>query len=178
VPYAVTLPLDDAAAAHVERIWRALADRAGDNDAIRLGYTPHITLAVLPDTSPTAEIEEAAFSATKNWEGLPAHLAGFGVFPETPPTIWVAPVVTERLLARHASLHAALTRFSVHPHYRPGAWVPQVTLSKNGQSSAARAVEIATSVWQGPISARLERIDLVRFRPVEVLRSEILNPCG
>jgi 2'-5' RNA ligase len=176
VPYAVTLPLNDAAAAHVERMWRALADQAGDRNAVQLGYVPHITLAVLPDTAPAAEVEEGAFRVAEGWDGPPALLAGFGVFPGTPPVTWVAPVVTEQLLAKHAALHAALARFSIHPHYRPGAWMPHVTLSKSGQSSAAQAIEIAASVWQGPISARLESIDLVRFRPVEVLRSAMLGP--
>ena len=54
--------------------------------------------------------------------------------------------------------------------------MPHVTLSKKGQPSAARAVEIVASVWEGPVSARLERIELVRFRPVQVLRSEALKP--
>jgi 2'-5' RNA ligase len=173
VPYAVTLPLDAAAAAHVERMWRALADQAGDADALQLGYVPHITLAVLPDAAPAVEIEEAAFRAAEGWKALPALLAGFGVFPGKAPVTWVAPVATEQLLARHAALHAALGRFSVHPHYQPGAWVPHVTLSSSGLCPAARAIEIATAVWQGPIRARLERIDLVRFRPVEVLRSAV-----
>lgn len=176
VPYAVTLRLDDDAAARVERMWRALADQAGDDDALRLGYPPHITLAVLPDTVPAEALEGSALRVVRSWDALPVVIAGFGVFPGTPPVVWAAPVVTERLLARHGTLHAALAPFPIDPHYRPGAWVPHVTLSKEGRSTAARAIEIAASAWDGPIRGLLDRADLVRFRPVSVLCSEALRP--
>jgi hypothetical protein len=86
MPYALTLPLDDAAAAEVVRMWHALAEQAGDDGCIRLGYTPHITLAVLPDSAPLTEIEEAAFGAARQWAPLSLALAGIGIFPGAPPT--------------------------------------------------------------------------------------------
>jgi 2'-5' RNA ligase len=104
-------------------------------------------------------------------------LAGFGVFPVSPPVIWVAPVVTEQLLARHATLYAALVPNSVDPHYHPGAWVPHVTLSQGAQS-VAHAIEVASSVWPGPIRGCGDRVDLVRFRPVEILCSKALRHTG
>ena len=176
MPYAVVLCLDDDASARVERLWRALAEQAGDDDALRLGYPPHLTLAVLDEAAPADRVEEAAFRLARGWDALPVTLAGLGVFPGSPPVVWAAPVVTERLLARHAALQAALAPLPVHPHYRPGAWVPHVTLSQQGQSTAGRAVEVAASVWDGPIGGRLDRIDLVRFHPVMVLRGEALPP--
>ena len=98
MPYAVTLPLDAAAAAHVERMWRALADQAGDDDALRLGYAPHITLAVLPDAVRAEDIENAVLGVAGDWDALSTVFAGFGVFPGAPPVIWAAPVVTKGLL--------------------------------------------------------------------------------
>ena len=178
VPYAVTLRLDGAAADRVERIWRALADRTGDDDALRLGYPPHITLAVLPDSAPADALEDAVFRMAGAWDELPVVLAGLGVFPGTTPVVWAAPVATEGLLSRHAALHAVLAPWPVDPHYRVGAWMPHVTLSRSGRVPAARTVEIAAATWSGPIAARLDRMDVVRFRPVDVLRSEALLPCG
>jgi 2'-5' RNA ligase len=175
MPYAVTLPLDDAAAAEVQRMWRALAEQASADDVIRLGYVPHITLAVLPNTASAAEVEEAAFGVADEWTPLLIVLVGLGVFPGSPPVIWAAPVVTADLLTRHAELYSALARFGVHAHYEPGFWVPHVTLSKEGATSAARAIEAADSAWCGPINAMLERVELVRFRPVEVLRRQALH---
>jgi 2'-5' RNA ligase len=174
----VTLRLDDSAAASVERIWRVLADHTGDNDVLRLGYAPHITLAVLPDVVSAEVIEEVTFPVASTWDAIPIVLAGLGVFPGTPPVVWAAPIVTESLLARHDALLAALAPFRVHPHYLPGAWVPHVTLSQQGLSPAGRAIDVAASVWEGPINGQLDRIDLVKFHPAYVLRTQALQPSG
>jgi 2'-5' RNA ligase len=175
MPYALTLPLDDAAAAEVVRMWHALAEQAGDDGCIRLGYTPHITLAMLADSAPLTEIEEAAFGAARQWAPLSLALAGIGIFPgapPTPPAVWTAPIATLHLLACHALLYASLARLPVQPYYHSGSWVPHVTLSKEGSSSTARVIEVVTSVWKGPITTRLERIELVKFRPAIVLRTQ------
>ena len=178
MPYAVTLPLDAAAAKRIRRMWHMLAEQAGADDAVRLGYAPHFTFAVLPDTVPTAEIEEAAFRVAENWAPFSVVLAGLGVFPGTPPVIWAAPAVTDDLIDSHAALLGNLAPFTVHPHYRPGNWVPHVTLSQNGPSSAARAIEVLASAWDGPICTRLERIELVQFLPVKILRSQVFQPAA
>jgi len=173
--YAVTLPLDVFAAKRIQRMWHMLAEQTGNDDAIRLGYAPHITLAVLPDTAPVTEIEEAVFRVAGNWTPFSMVLAGLGVFPGASSVIWAAPVVTTGLLASHASLCERLAPFTVHPHYQPGHWMPHVTLSQEGPSSAARAIEVITSTWDGPICARLERVELVKFQPVEILRSQVFR---
>jgi 2'-5' RNA ligase len=174
MPYAVTLPLDANAADHIRQMWRALAEQAGADDAIRLGYVPHISLVVLPDEAPIPDVEETVSRAVEGWTTLSMVLAGFGIFPGIPPVIWAAPVVTAGLLACHASLCADLMPFGIHPHYRPEYWVPHVTLSQEGPSSA-RAIEILTSIWDRPVTAHLQRVELVRFRPVTVLRSHRLK---
>ncbi len=43
MPLAMTLRLDDAAAASVVAMWRALAESGVDDDCLRLGYPPHVT---------------------------------------------------------------------------------------------------------------------------------------
>ncbi|MBN8875741.1 MAG: 2'-5' RNA ligase family protein [Rhodospirillales bacterium] len=174
MPFAVTLPLDEAAASEVERLLDALVARTGADDVVGLGYRPHITLAILPETAPPAGIEAATFAVAAGWARFPLVLAGLGVFPGTSPVIWVAPIVTADLLTRHAELHAALAAFDVHAHYAPAAWVPHVTLTKEGAVSAGRAIEAVSSAWRGPINATIDRVELVRFRPVDILRSEAL----
>ena len=174
MPYAVTLPLDANAAAHIRQMWRTLAEQVGADDAIRLGYVPHISLAVLSSEKPIPKLEEVVSRAIEGWVTLSTVLAGVGVFPGTSPVIWAAPVVTTDLLTRHASLCAALVPFGIHPHYRPGYWVPHVTLSQQAPS-LSRAIEAVTSTWDGPFPVSLERVELVRFLPVIVLRSQLLK---
>ncbi|MBS0644678.1 MAG: 2'-5' RNA ligase family protein [Proteobacteria bacterium] len=172
----MTARLDPIAAAGIERLWQALAERLGADDSLQLGYHPHVTLAVLPDTAPVAPIDAAVARLATIWTVQPVTLAGLGVFPGTPPVLWAAPVPTSGLLAWHSELHAALTSLPVHPHYRPGAWMPHVTLAKEAHWPAERLLEAALSAWDGKLQGSLDRIDLVRFRPVAILRSEPLAP--
>jgi len=175
MPLAVTLRLDDGTAGSVTRICHALAEQTGDDNALRLGYAPHITLAVLPDNVAIATIETMVFELLDTWDALPLTLAGFGVFPMPPPVMWMIPVATQPLLARHGALHSALAPHAVDPHYRPGAWVPHLTLSR-GTRSVARAIDVASSLWGGPIKGWADRVDLVQFDPVDVVRSKTLRP--
>lgn len=60
-------------------------------------------------------------------------------------------------------------------HYRLGAWVPHITSTKGPKSSPAQVLEAATSVWSSPINGGVDRFDLVRFHPVEIVRGETLR---
>jgi hypothetical protein len=79
------------------------------------------------------------------------------------------PVVTAELLARHQAIQTALPDLKVHAHYRPGAWVPHVTLS-GALPDPGPALMALLPNWE-PITGFLDRVDLVSFRPVEVLQS-------
>jgi len=158
----VTLPLDPAAAARVERMREAFGLPEPD-------YPPHLTLAVLPDEAEREAVEAAVFGVAAGWNVLPLVLAGIGMFPGEAPVIWVTPAPSERLLAMHAELLAALAAFEIHPHYRVEVWVPHVTLGR-GELPAR-----AASAWDGPIEALLERVGLVAFPPARVLRGESLR---
>ena len=92
-----------------------------------------------------------------------------GVFPGPPAILFAIPVVTAALLDRQVALTAALPDLSVHPHYRPGHWVPQVTLSGPLRYPEA-ALAAILPLWR-PVEGALAGIDLVRFRPVEILAS-------
>ena len=168
MPLAVALRLDDAAAAPVLAMWRALAESGVDDDCLRLGYPPHVTLAVWPEEAPVGPLDAAVARCGAEWGALPVAFAGFGVFPGTPAVVWAAPVVTETLLARQAALIAAVPGAPPEAHWRPGHWVPHVTLGRTDAPS--RAMEVLAPLWRGPLSGRLDRLELVRFRPVSVLR--------
>jgi len=174
MPYAVTLRLDAASAASIEAMWRALAEAGLDDGCLRIGYPPHVTLAVYPDDVPVPQLDATVMLLAKEWDILPIELTGLGIFPGPDPVLWVAPVPTAGLLACQAALVAALHGLRCDGHYRPGHWMPHVTLGRVG--AAARALEILAPLWPGAMTGRLERLDLVRFRPVTVLCSLALGP--
>ena len=143
-----------------------------DDDRFRLGYPPHVTLAVWPDEAPAERLEAAVGRFGVEWHALPVELAGFGVFPGAPAAVWAAPVVTGDLLERQSALVATVPGTLCHEHYRPGRWVPHVTLGHT--DAPGRALEALAPLWRGPVRGRLDRLELVRFRPVAVLRSAAL----
>ncbi len=167
MPLAVALRLDDAAAAPIAAMWRALAESGVDDDCLRLGYPPHVTLAVWPDDAPVEPLDAAVARFGAEWDALPVEFAGFGVFPGAPAVVWAVPVAAEALLARQAALVAAVPGAPPQAHWRPGRWVPHATLG--------RAVEVLAPLWRGPFSGRLDRLELVRFRPAAVLRGSPLG---
>jgi 2'-5' RNA ligase len=170
--FAITLRFDPESASRVAGLWRALATEGIDTDRDRLGYAAHITLAVCPDGAATERSAAALARLAGTWRPLPVTLSGFGVFPKPESILWAAPVVTAELLACHAELHAALSGLPAHPHYRPGAWMPHVTLS-GPLRDPARALAALLPLWT-PIAGWLCRADLVSSRPVRVLQSHAL----
>lgn len=171
--FAVTLCFDPASAVLLEDMWRTLAEQNIDCDRHQLGYAPHITLAIYPDETPAEQIAAALEQIAPAWNALPVTLAGFGIFPGATSILWAAPVVTSELLDRHTALQAALPGFPIHPHYRPESWMPHVTLS-GVLRDPGRALTALTPRWQ-PLSGLLSRLELVRFRPVELLKSHTLE---
>ena len=173
MPFAITLRLDPVSAAAVEEMWRTLADAGIDADCRDLGYVPHITLAVYPDDSPPDLLGNSLRLIAADRPAFPVTLSGIGIFPGRSSIVWAAPVVTPALLAWQAAILHALPDLAIHPHYRTDAWVPHVTLS-GAVTDPGRAVSALSGGWR-PVSGHLQQADLVRFRPVEVLRSYMLN---
>lgn len=171
MPLAITLRLDPISAVPIEAMWRKLAASGIDADRYQLGYAPHITLAIYPDETPLKRLHTALEDTSRNWEALPICLSGLGAFPGNGTILWAVPVVTRELLARHQAIQTALPDLKVDAHYRPGAWVPHVTLS-GALPNPGPALMALLSSWE-PTTGFLERVELVRFRPVEVLYSSV-----
>ncbi|MBU8538145.1 2'-5' RNA ligase family protein [Falsiroseomonas tokyonensis] len=157
MPVAVVLRLDGGAEAALARLGK------------RLVYPPHITLLRAEDAA-----EAALARAMPTVEAAPVDLvfASFGLFPGPPVFLFLAPVVTPALLALHMALAAAVPDRVLHPHVRPGAWVPHATLAEG-----AVDLDAALARWTGPIAARGLALELVRFPPPVVLARRDL-PAG
>lgn len=167
MPYAITLLLDRIAASQVLAMYRALSDSSVSHDQINLGYPPHLTLATLDDTADAHDLMTITADVTRSWRSWRVRFAGFGVFPGTPSTLWLCPVVTGDLLERQSTLRARLPTASLRNHYLPGRWVPHVTLAKDvSQPSAALA---AVQTLNLPAEAGLVEINLIYFRPPKVI---------
>jgi 2'-5' RNA ligase len=167
--YAITLRLDVTAAVMIEAMWQALALRKLSDEALSLGYPPHLTLAVFAANANPERLLAVAQECAAQWPALPTTFASLGLFPGTPSTLFLAPVVTPTLLERHRVLLALLAGEPVDPHDQCGHFVPHVTLASDLADPAAAVA--ALNPLALPVRAVLDRLDVVRFRPVEVMES-------
>jgi 2'-5' RNA ligase len=171
MPYAITLGLDEVGARHVVAMWRTLASHSVSDDAIQLGYPPHLTIAVFSDDADRTRLLMAARDVMTR-PRLPITLVSLGLFPGASATIFLAPVVTPALLAMHTEIVTSLEGEPVEPHYQAGHWVPHVTLAKDLTQPAAAIAALDSLLL--PIDTVLDRVEVLRFRPVEVLASHKL----
>lgn len=170
MPYAVELELDARAIAAVDRLSRRLESELSIETVRQLGAAPHISLAIYDDLHVDAFLPRlAAFAGEVR--PIPVPLASLGIFPGAASVIFVAPVVSDGLLALHRHYHKAFADHDAAAwgHYRPGFWVPHVTLAMDlDLPMASRAVASLTAGWK-VIAADVAAIGLIRFRPVEIV---------
>lgn len=175
MPFALTLCLDSGSASVVEAMWQALHQKGVDSDRYRLGYPPHVTLAICPDDARRDRLD-AAIALARVWSALPITLSGLGIFASSPSILWVSPAVTAELLARHQTVLDAIDGEEIDPYYRKDVWVPHITLAES-LADPVPALTAVLPLWR-PVNGYLDRIDLIQFRPVDVLGSFALKPPG
>jgi 2'-5' RNA ligase len=126
---AVCLLLDERGDALVRRLWARLE---GDGVPTLQSHThgrhvPHLTYASLRgyDEDRVAD----ALAALPEREPLRMYVDALGVFRRS--RCWLAPAVGPGLAERQARVVAACHEAGadLHRHYRPGTWVPHLTLA-------------------------------------------------
>lgn len=129
IALAVCLLLDDRADLAVRRLWQRL-EAAGI--ATLLSHThgrhlPHLTYASL--RSYDLDAVATALAALPESAPLTLHLDGFGTFRRS--RCWLAPAVSADLVNRQQKVVEAVvaTGADLHRHYRPGEWIPHLTLA-------------------------------------------------
>lgn len=170
--YAFCLRFDAETEASVTAMWHALAAAEADEGMLRLGYPPHLSLAVLDDEPPLAVVE-AAMNAVADTAGFGLQLGGVSRFAGT-SIVWLAVDGGVALGDLHSKLLRYLPTRQVREHYLADDWVPHVTLQMEGD--ADRAMAVASEVWPERRDARFATLDLVQFSPIAVLRSVALGP--
>jgi 2'-5' RNA ligase len=155
----VCLLLDERADRAVRRLWRGLED---DGVATLATYThgrhvPHLTLA---DLGPGA-LDQVLPALTGAWtDPLPVVLAALGAFTRTRCAL--VPAVSAELVARHAAVVERLddAGLRIGPHYRPGAWLPHLTLGP--RLPVESLPRVARRVYDIlPLPATLDRLAVV-----------------
>lgn len=119
-------------------------------------HRPHVSLTVTEslDHGELAPVRDAVAGH------LPSVLLNLlGTFPGSEGILFLAPVVTDDLLALHTRLQNALAgqRVTQWPYYLPGRWVPHCTLAQ-GLSRDEIAQAFRVLYGHQPVTAQLTSV--------------------
>lgn len=167
--YAVALLFDAASSARLVDAWRSLSARGFSNSMIRLGYRPHLTLAVYDalDEIVTKRVLDHLCGETTSWTG---GLVGVDSFAAPGAVLWARPAADHLLTRLQARVVSAIAA-PCHRHYLPENWVPHCTLADDLASTALASAREMFGKGELAMPLRYEAIELVRFPPVDVRAS-------
>ena len=126
---AVCLLLDPPVDAAVRRLWARMEEAGVPSLATHTHgrHVPHLTYASLRAWD--LDAVAAAVGALAERPPLRLRLDALGIFRRS--RCWLAPALSVDLAARQQAVVEAVTATGadLHRHYRPGDWVPHVTLA-------------------------------------------------
>lgn len=174
--YSVELTLAATDTTALDKLCDRLEAEPGVETYRRLGQAPHISLAAY-DEIDIERFGDAVAGFVRGIEPLHIHLGTLGVFRHERSVLFVAPVATSRLLQLHQDFHRAMAAFnnSCWDYYRPGNWVPHVTLAVNlAPAALAQAMEKLAPIWRER-DALLDRARFISFPPFRLLAEHRLS---
>ena len=125
--------------------------------------------------TPTLRAFDAALArAIGHWTQVSVSLVGFGIFPGAPSDVWLLPVPIHRLLELHTEVDAGLLEAVGRHCFEHGIWMPTVSIGQTCHDSDS--VEVLVRLYDGPIDVMLDRIEIVRTDPFEIISSRPLRP--
>lgn len=164
MPIAVTLVFDEALDGALRELTAGIHATCGGLDLLGLGIRPHATIASYDDLDVEASLPVLRDLLADS--PIDVTLASAGTFAGDAGVVFLAPVVTPRLLEIHARIHAALAPYGdgAHPYYVPRAWVPHVTVAHDVSAEGLGAAW-AQAHSGLRLSGTVEALWLLRFEP-------------
>ena len=177
---ALELYFDPAATGHIRTLWTALDGAGVQSMRTLIGgrHRPHLSLISAPELDGPAIA--AALAGFDPAPPLRLSLDFIGQFVGR--VLWLGPVPTPQLLAHHAAVHERITAAGItgFAMYRPGSWVPHVTLSMRvPHARMAGAIRLCMDFL--PIAATLTGAAVAdhardRFTPLAVTPGSAHDP--
>jgi 2'-5' RNA ligase len=171
--FAVELALDRDSATPVRTLWRRMAE-AGIRFMAESGADPHVSLVIWDSLPVDRAIEEVSALAAAT-PPVPVTFTEVRAFGSD--VVYLALAPSTRLADLQARVQTRLGPLGTDawPHYHPATWVPHCTLAMElGAATVDTALAVAAG-FELPMSARLDRMAIVEFRPVRERYSQSLT---
>jgi 2'-5' RNA ligase len=169
--YAIEMFFDENSETNIQRIWRSLKESGISSYMNDSGSVPHITLSVFNKID-VNDVNNRLVSFSEKISKFTLSLSSIGAFPSEEGVLFLAPIVTEKLLHIHHLFHNSFTDLKEDqwPYYLPGSWVPHCTLSINTKREKVHeALDIVIKAYS-PLRIEVNRVGLVEYHPVKVLK--------
>jgi len=170
MPYTVELQLNRSAETRFLEMWTVLKEDGISDLLYRLGYRPHVTLAMYHEIDVARTVAKLErFAATMH----PVAVE-FRNFSLNKSSIFSQPTENAELRKWHARFERRFGR-SFRDIDHAGIWMPHCTIGMElPTAQIGAAVDKILAKW-APIKGTLERVALIKFRPGEVLWSKRLR---
>lgn len=174
--YTLAMTLDPESAALISRIEADVAAVHGQHRLYGEGVRPHLTFGMF-ETVDQCRAGGIIDAFVERFPVVPVTFASLGLFVLETDVVFVTPIVTADLLARHAWLHERLAACTEGPFtpLLPGSWVPHATLAADVPLPLLAPILTVARRMPLPLEARLERILLARFPIGPVLHERALR---
>lgn len=136
-----------------------------------IGDIPHVSLGVFSEGVDPLALERLLDALAEDAEPVTLHFGDVGMFIEPQPVIYLVPDPSSSLKALHERFFGLLGVSAAYlsSYYRPEHWQPHCTIAMEFESDLLGEAEAIVRNRSSPFSARCSSLQLVRFRPVEVL---------
>jgi len=171
----ICICFDHEATGQIAAMQRRLEMGGVSDYARRVGYPPHLTLLGVDEDQETDKIVSSAKAFADNWQPGQITLSAFGVFAAPESVLWLAPVPDASLLMAHRALSRTLEPLTIEENYRPGRWMPHVTLAEGLKHDQVNAAMDILAPQFKPIMAKPDRVEVVPFPPDRVIWSAGLS---
>lgn len=168
MPFAVIIKCTNDSARHIETLWSRMSLFENTSSMSAMNYPPHLTFAIYDDIDPK-KLSDGLHHVFDKQAPLRLAFERLRYF-ETPRLVpWAAPTDTGALQTLHQALHNHMDPSLCREHYRPGTWVPHVTLATDvREDQRVNALLFCTEPIK-PFEMVFDVADCVTFPPVEIL---------
>lgn len=170
MPYTIELQLNRAAEAKFLKHWETLRSEKVSDLLFRLGYKPHVTLAMYREIDVAKTIAKLeSFVARES--AIPVQFPHLSVNQNS---VFCQPRENGELRKFHTRFEKKLGK-SFREIDLAGTWMPHCTIGMElATDRIGDAVDKLLASWQ-PIDGTLDRLVLVKFRPGQVLWKKALR---
>ena len=163
--YAIELYFDDESSRRIDTIRHLLES---NNVTVDIGTLPHISLAGFTDVTDEDGLIGEITNFSKREMNLHLELSSIGIFPTSESVIFLAPKVTQQLLAFHRDFLQFMSKYStnLNIYYNDDLWVPHCTLGIHmSDDELINAIRLLKNNNDLPIPVTIKKIGILTFQP-------------